>query len=227
MAAPPAFPERRAYEGLDARGQWPPLVRQGLLFDLESYSRWEAFIVSTLANDSPVDDALARIAAAAEMLRTWTPGCGSFDTWLTKALQQTSSTEAAALKIYERFRTVDAYDALRRFVPDGLTAPEPISNASDRVSAAWDPEVRATRRYLASKAFASWCAYESRGIRTLIAELLVSELVLRVERERASRAAKPLDRSPIVEAIRQSDWFLMHLIDRPRMIEWLGVIEEA
>jgi hypothetical protein len=99
-------------------------------------------------------------------------------------------------------------------------------------------ESRVVNRFLASKAFASWCAYESRGIRTLVAELFVSEVVLRVECERACRAAGRvpfdgrnsdaqgrLDRSLTIEAIRQSDLLLMHLIDRRQMIAWLGEVE--
>src|SRR5262249_23393305 len=83
VESPDAFPERRQYEGLDAGGQWPPLVRSGLLFDLDSYSRWEAFIVSAFAGNESVSIALARIAATAETLRTWTPDCGPFDSWAT------------------------------------------------------------------------------------------------------------------------------------------------
>jgi len=69
VPSPPAFPEDRVYEGLDARGHWPPLVRPGVLFDLASYSRWETFIVSTFASGAPAGTALARIAATAERLR--------------------------------------------------------------------------------------------------------------------------------------------------------------
>jgi hypothetical protein len=224
VASPPAFPERRAYEGLDARGQWPPLVRPGLMFDLESYSRWEAFIVSTLAGGVSVDSALASIAATAETLRTWTPECGPFDSWMMRSLPQPA--DSGGLNIYDRFRTPDAYEQLRRFVPEGLTPPQSppeLASAGERAS---DAASRAVRRYLASKAFASWCAYESRGIRTLVAELCASELVLRVECARACRAAgRALDRSLMIEAIRQSDLLLMHLIDRPRMVEWLGQVE--
>src|SRR4030095_14316700 len=90
----------------------------------------------------------------------------------------------------------------------------------------WNSEARAVRRYLAAKAFASWSAYESRGIRTLVAELLVAEVVLRAECERAIEAAgRPIDRSLMIEAIRRSDLLLVHLIDRPQMIEWLGRVE--
>jgi hypothetical protein len=243
VASPPAFPEERVYEGLDARGQWPPLVRPGVLFDLASYSRWETFIVSTFASGVSPGTALARIAATAERLRAWTPACGTFDSWMTDSWMTTSlqppATDSNAVAIYDRFRAPDAFEQLRRFVPEGLSAPPALSEMTNVTELGSSLESRAVNRYLASKAFASWCAYESRGIRTLVAELFVSELVLRVECERACRAARRapfggrnsdaqgrLDRSVMIEAIRQSDLLLMHLIDRPRMIEWLGQIEE-
>jgi hypothetical protein len=227
VPSPAAFPEQRIYEGLDARGQWPPLVRPGLLFDFESYARWEAFIVSTLAGDAPVANALAQIAAAAETLRTWTPVNGAFNRWVTRALE-ISTADPTALHLYRAFRTTDTYDALCQFVlvPPKHQSPSRMSGSS--LVREWNGEARTVRRYLASKAFASWSSYESLGIRTLIAELLVSELVLRVECERACQAVqRPLDRGLMIEAIRQSDLLLIHLIDRPRMIEWLGTIEEA
>jgi len=87
VASPPAFPEGRVYEGLDARGQWPPLVRPGVLFDLASYSRWEQFIVSTFASGVSAGIALARIAATAERLRAWAAARGPFDSWMTRSLQ--------------------------------------------------------------------------------------------------------------------------------------------
>lgn len=232
VASPPAFPEGGAYEGLDARGQWPPLVRPGLLFDFESYARWEAFIVSTLAGDAPIADQLAQIANAAETLRAWTPACGAFTDWVIRAFE-TATADPAALQLYRTVRATDAYDALREFV---LVPPKhreggraaPIRPPAMGLSALhdWNGEARAVRRYLASKAFASWSAYENRGVRTLVAELLVSQLVLGIEGQRAIEAAgRPLDRALMIEAIRQSDLFLVHLIDRPRMIEWLGEIE--
>jgi hypothetical protein len=237
VASPPAFPERRVFEGLDARGQWPPLVRPGVLFDLASYSRWETFIVSTFASGVSAITALAGIAVAAERLRAWTPACGPFDSWMTRSLQL-PATDSNSLTIYDRFRTPEAFEQLGRFVPEGLSAPQALSDVMSVTELGSSPESRAVNRYLASKAFASWCAYESRGIRTLVAELFVSELVLRVECERACRAARRtpfdgrnsdargrLDRSLMIEAIRQSDLLLMHLIDRRRMVKWLGEVE--
>jgi hypothetical protein len=225
VASPPAFPERRVYEGLDARGQWAPLVRPGVLFDHSSYSRWETFIVSTFASDLSTAAALARIAGTAERLRAWTPATGPFDSWLTTSLQQ-SPTDSQRLTIYDRFRTPETFEQLRRFVPEGLSTPSALSDFGSVAALGSSVELRTMNRYLASKAFASWAAYEGQGVRTLVAELFVSELVLRVECERACRTAdRSLDRSLMIEAIRQSDLLLMHLIDRPRMIDWLGAVE--
>jgi len=238
VASPPSFPEGRVYEGLDARGQWPPLVRPGVLFDLASYSRWEQFIVSTFASGVSAGIALARIAATAERLRAWAAARGPFDSWMTRSLQP-SAIDTNSVATYDRFRAPETFEQLRRFVPAGLSAPEALSEVTSIRELGSGVESRAVNRYLASKAFASWCAYESRGIRTLVAELFVAELVLRVECERAWRAARRapvdgtnsdaqgrLDRSLMIEAIRQSDLLLMHLIDRKRMVEWLGQVEE-
>jgi hypothetical protein len=240
VRSPAAFPECRIYEGLDARGHWPPLVRPGVLFDLNSYSLWEQFIVSTLASGDPVDTALARIAGAAETLRTWMPDRGPFEKWATHALHQ-PVTDPTALDRYQRFRTIEAYDTLRGFVPEGWTPPQSTPSDSVALALGGNGNQATACRYLASKAFASWSAYEGRGIRTLVAELLVSELVLRVECDRASRGAgRPpfgyrsggpeqgrgsLDRALMIDAIRQSDLLLVHLIDRTRMIKWLGQVE--
>jgi hypothetical protein len=225
VQSPAAFADERVYEGLDARGQWPPLVKPGLLFDLESYSRWELFIVGTLAGETSLTGAFSRIAQAAERIRSWTPACGEFNACTVRAIE-TRSTDSMAPDIYARLRTADVYETLRRFVPEGLTPPPSPPGTSAALEGDWGVETQAVRRYLASKAFGSWSAYEGYGIRTLIAELMVSELVLKVEWERACGKTRPsLARQPMIEAIRQSDLFLIHLIDRPQMIAWLGEVE--
>jgi len=227
IEAPPAFPESHVYEGLDARGAWAPLVRPGVLFDLASYSRWERFAVAAFAPERPVMAALAELAAAAERLRAWAPDDGPFDAWVFTALSAPLDG-ADAIEIYDRFATRDAYDTLHTLVPEGLAAPPPADPALPPLADAdWGAEQRSARRYLASRAFASWAAYEGHGLRTLIAELVVSALVLHVECRRACHAAgRALDRPLMIESIRQSDLLLVHLIDRPRLVEWLGQIED-
>ena len=88
---------------------------------------------------------------------------------------------------------------------------------------AWAPVVL---RYVAARAFASWTAYQSRGVRTQIAELFMTASVLRVECARACQARQsPLDRDTLLDAIRASDLLLVHLADRDAMMAWLGEVE--
>ena len=69
VEAPTAFPQDREYEGLDARGAWPPLVKPDLLFDLSGFTVWEHFVVATLGQrDGTPRDALAHIAHAAALV---------------------------------------------------------------------------------------------------------------------------------------------------------------
>jgi hypothetical protein len=64
-------------------------------------------------------------------------------------------------------------------------------------------------------------------VRTLVAELVASEMVLRVEAARACRqAGRALDQPLLHEAIRQSDWLLMHLADRAQLLRWFGQAED-
>ena len=81
-------------------------------------------------------------------------------------------------------------------------------------------------RYVASKAFASWTAYQGRGLRTQIAELFLAASVFRVECARACRnAGVPLDRDRTIDALRASDWLLMHLVDRTALMAALAEVE--
>jgi hypothetical protein len=65
-------------EGLDATNVMPPLLRAGMLMDLEGYSEWERQAISVLAQRaySPVA-AIAVIRAATADVLQWTPGSES------------------------------------------------------------------------------------------------------------------------------------------------------
>jgi hypothetical protein len=170
---PPAFPASRGYEGLDGRGAWPPLVRPALLFDLPSYSRWERFVIETLARDATVRDAVARIAAAAERIRSWTPAAGEMETFVGSGTQVPDGPpDEQVMMLYHRFDRPDAYDGVLATVPRGLARPSPLRDAArswERIAPDWDTWSTPIRRYLGSKAFASWSAYQARGIRTMVA----------------------------------------------------------
>jgi hypothetical protein len=230
VTEPAAFPASRGYDGLDARDEWPPLVRPNLLFDHDSYSRWEQFLVTTLAADGPVERALGTIASAAEAVRAWTPEPDAFAPWLERTLAQLHTPDESALRIYDDVRNGEPYARVCATVPAGVTAPAPVAGLRDVMDAAvlphWDRFSEPVRRYVATKAFASWTAYQGRGVRTLVAELIVSEIVLRTEAAHAClTAGRALDRDLLINAIRASDHLLMHLVDRTALMTWLGMVE--
>jgi hypothetical protein len=228
IEAPPAFPPDREYDGLDGRGEWRPLVRPGLLFDDRSYERWERFLVSALAAGTPTHDTLRRIATAAEHLRGWRPGIGALGDHLTIAMARPADPHA--LDRFRRFTRISTYDDVVACVPAGLTRPEPLDQVdavlTRFVNPFWRNWSRVVSRYLATKAFASWNAYQAFGVRTHVAELIVSEQVLRIEAARmCARHREPLDRAALFDAIRAADRLLMHLVDRERFVRWLGEAE--
>lgn len=229
VANPTAFPAARRYEGLDGRGEWPPLVRPDLLFDHSAYDSWERFLVETLGSSRhTVDATLGRLAGAAERLRAWTPDLGPLEEWTTAVVGSTSSCTMPAF--YAPYSRADAFTIAAACVPEGLdapTMPDALDDAdADLVAPAWDAMAPLVLRYIAAKAFASWSAYQARGVRTHMAELLVSTAVLRVECVRAcQRVGRRLDRQALHDAVRAADWLLVHLVDRPLLMTALGEVE--
>lgn len=243
--APEAFPATTAYEGLDGREAWPPLVKPTLLFDLASYSHWERYVVATIdgtADHTTVWDALCDVSAAAEYLRAWTPDEGPLAARVLALDQRVWSADdrARAWQLYAAYRHLDAFDRLTRCIPAGLQAPV-LSSETRR---AWSEvrrhsplPARIARRYVAAKAFAAWSAYDAFGVRTLVAELAIAALVLDVETARwltrtgtdghdgTTHAPSPLTEADGIEIVRAADWLLVHLVDRPALLEWVRPIE--
>lgn len=231
VANPPAFPSGWNYEGLDARGAWPPLVRPSVLFDLDGYSRWEAFLVACCADEGSPVRATARMAAAAEHLRAWMPANGTLSDHLAAATAQPAD-ESAVPAFYRDYWDVRSYARVCALVPDGLHRPDASESVRDSlarfVEPAWNDHAPVVNRYLAARGFASWCAYQARGVRTAIAELMVSEMVLRVEAAKACAAVgHPLDRTRLIAAVRAADLLLVHLVDRGAFMRWVGAVESA
>jgi hypothetical protein len=233
VSNPAAFPPDREYDGLEARHDWPPLLRPDALFDMESFSTWERFVVTTLDRSSDdVATALAAIAAYAERLRDWNVEQGSLVEWTGRMLAEPlCSGEAARASLrYRRLAELETYGQIRAMVPAGLApadAPDRCHEAdAEWVQPAWRNLAPLVLRYLAARSFGSWTAYQGRGIRTHIAELYATATVARVEAVRACvAAASSLSRRLLVEAVRSSDRLLVHLLDREQLVAWLGRIE--
>jgi hypothetical protein len=233
VEAPPAFPADREYEGLDGRDDWPPLIKADLLFDPGSYSRWERYILDMLAREEllPIE-ALTILAAAAEDLRAWAPDNGPLERYVSSLDDHHQSEQRLdeVAELYANYRSIDTYERLLTMIPAGLRRPPATGPAIGGQAArlGWPVFAGAVKRYLAAKAFGSWAAYEAFGVRTMMAELTVSELVLRVETARVIHdAQRPLDEELLIAAVRASDWLLMHLVDRPSLMKWLGGIERS
>lgn len=234
VAQPEAFPSTREYEGLDARDEWPPLLRQDVLFDAASFSLWEHYLVEAIASSRlTVDQTLRAVAARAESLRAWRVEAGSLAAWTRERLATTAPEPVVDPMLETRYAPFTGAAAFTRAVatvPPGLAGPL-LPDDHAEADATWVapqwPTVRPrVLRVLGAKAFASWTAYQSRGIRTQIAELYLTASVLRLQCVRACHAARrPLDSELLLEAVRQTDLLLVHLVDRDLLLPWLRKAE--
>ena len=88
VEAPSGLSLNGAAEGLDATAVLPPLLRPGMLTDVEGYAAWEGAAVATF-NDrgSGARDALAVIAAATDIVCAWQPGGDSLATRVSEAFE--------------------------------------------------------------------------------------------------------------------------------------------
>lgn len=228
------FPAARGYEGLDAREEWPPLLRRDVLFDHESFGLWERHMVESM-DSSPhgVVETLNRLAATAERLRAWEVSQGSLLEWTARHLAADAAAGTGLLvgNRYAEFEGRRAFQRAVEAVPAGLPVPllpEPYDDLDAvYVAPVWEQMAGGLRRFLAARAFASWTAYQSRGIRTQVAELFMTAAVLRVECVRACAAVgQALNRDSLREAVRATDRLLVHLADRDRLLPWLGKAED-
>jgi Fe-S-cluster containining protein len=217
-----AFPEVSLAPGLDARGQWPPLLRPGVLSTLAAWTRWEQHLVEALGGgvNDPFE-AAAEVAVASAELAAWTPRHGQLDEYTAKCLARrpvhasasrrgaatldAAAEHAAAVAAVPRGRL-----ALRRRLDDRATVPGCLESAAQLL-------VRRRRpagRYLAARAFANWCAYQAPGVRSSAATVATTLGVLQVEAAGLiAEGGSGDDDRLLLEAIRRADWLLVHLAE--------------
>lgn len=253
VTGPPMLDRGVEWEGLDARGEWPPLLRPGCLMDLESYDAWERLGVAVFARDDlSAEAALALVAEATERIRSWRPSeraeplverVAATAAWCASAppperAGRAGGRDAAGVVTAETGRVEDwraraaAYDLVRRSAEPGLVIPplpEAASAADHRwVEPAWSAFSGPVRRYLAARLFASWLAYQGRGLRTVVAGVRLALDVVRVEAAGACLgAAHDLDRALLLEAVRAADRLLLHDASREALAGRLDTIAPA
>ena len=182
-----AFPEDGEYEGLDARTDLPPLLRDDMAMDWESWWLWEAQSLAII--DARADEpasALAALTVATDALSGWSPSHGPLDVAIRSAFDQAQQSEAAWFQD----------DATRQ---SGLgevvvaIPPEYGPRSFDRT--ARPSAQRILSRFLAAHAFANWTAHLGDGLRAWLRSLEV-----------AYTLASDL-------GVRQADLLLRHLSD--------------
>jgi Fe-S-cluster containining protein len=77
VEAPAALEGSDPLDGLNARDVWPPLLRPGLMMDLDSYDTWERLAVELLTREGvPLRAALDGLDAATSSIARWQPDGG-------------------------------------------------------------------------------------------------------------------------------------------------------
>jgi hypothetical protein len=209
---PPAFPPAD-YDGLTVTAEdLPPLLSPSMLMDPAGYSAWERHMVARCAADVSPESVIATLAADAVSLGAWRPG----GTTLTEAIERLPDVFAPATIHPSLARSFELRNEVVDAMPDDLR-PTPdeagLEHAyRDHVRLAWPAFVRPINRYLAAKAFASWTAYQGRGLATIVRGLDAALALVRVESARQCRdASRALERDLLLEAFRSADFALNHL----------------
>jgi hypothetical protein len=226
VESPVSFPPAD-YDGLTVNGDdLPPLLRPDVLMDGEGYDAWERHMVEVCDAASSPEAAVATLARDASVLRAWTGGGEPLHAAVARLPRDVVEASAPA--------TLDAslraHAEAMSCVPDDLT-PEPdeagLGDAYERfVRDAWPAFSRPLRYYVAAKAFASWTAYQGRGVASIVRGLEAALALVRVEAARQCRSAgAPLDTARLKEAIRAADFVLNHLATGDALAEAWSAVE--
>jgi hypothetical protein len=209
-AAPPLALEDPV-EGLDARDALPPLVRPGMLADLEGYAAWEAAVVRALLDAPDAETALAAIERGTEVVRQWSPKRGRLADAVALAFSADRDRVAAPAPMSCGFALVK-----------GLTGPHPLMAIPEGFDDDWarlrdqaaGPLRDPIARYLAACAFGNWVASRGQGLRSIAAWLRACHDVLRVQLVTHLRDLhEHIAPAAVIEPVRMADYIMVHTVD--------------
>jgi hypothetical protein len=158
------------------------------------------------------ESVVATLERDARQLGRWKPGRMT----LADAVRDLPSQPAQAVAPQILDRAVALYEQVMHAVPDDLRPP-PDDRGLDvayveLVRPMWPRFAVPLNRYVAAKAFASWTAYQGRGVASIVRGLEAAVAVVRVESARQCRNAKRrLDADLLRDAFRCADFILNHL----------------
>lgn len=207
-------------EGLDATIALPPLLREGMLTDLEGYGTWErSCLMLVVEAGDGADDALRRISDATRVVSRWSPADGALSECVRRAFAHVATPAGSCAD--EPADEGLALLALRA-VPADVPAPDILKEpelASVDAAEVWRRFDAVIRRYLAARLFGSWWGYLGLELSGVVAAIRVHRALLRRQLGRRLPLAEP--RVALFEAIRDTDLVMVHLSDPQRLADLL------
>jgi Fe-S-cluster containining protein len=216
-----------ALEGLDARDALPPVLREGVLLDWESLTRWEHHVADVFKRASSPETALACLRRSSDLVRSWRAADGPLLVHVERVARGVgaegwsgSSPDGSRIDASRGlFPEASLVTAVLTAIPEDLRPPAPPSRAdvseASPADAPRDAE-RVLRRYLAARAFACWPLHQ--GAHGLRSQLVYLEAVLAVVRRHLSAT------DDLREAIRRADLWLVHLASPDRLASALDAL---
>jgi len=200
-------------EGLDASDALPPLLRPGLLADLEGYHAWERECIDAFAREGDALAGLRVIGQATEIVRAWRPEDGALVESVAAAFDTARRTQRASVA----WDVHTGSEIVRSLLGDA--PPRVVSRPS-----ALAPDLeRAVANYLAARLFGNWISYQGRGLRSIVAWLHACHDILR------AFAGEIQVETPeqLVSAIRDTDFLLLHTLDSQAFAHATVIVENS
>jgi Fe-S-cluster containining protein len=221
VEAPASLVSPETLEGLDATNTWAPLLKPGVLMDLESFGEWERRAIQTITGDDITPwGALGQVESATASLLEWRPDSGGGP--LPDVVRR--SFDSLSVEMLDRVPDGSMAKFVRQAVPQSLLPQEAGFDGEGRLHVARDAmeqHAGAICRWLAARLFGTWIAYQGTGLRTILRYLRAALDVLTLELAHGAGEA-PLDRQAIVEAVRRSDYLIIHLAGSQRLATLLS-----
>lgn len=181
--APASLAGAGQLDGLNARDVWPPLLRHGVMMDLESYATWERLAVEVLTRPGITPRvSLDTLDAATRRVERWSPDSPAVDT-------ATARNEPLLHAVRDGF---------------GLLSP-PTAVLADHDTA--------VKRWLAARLFGTWIAYQGDGLRTIVRYLQACLDIFTIEHARDHDALQAIRRSDYLIVHESSSQQLANLLN--------------
>ena len=229
VEAHPPLRLESAMEGLDASDALPPLLRPGLLCDIEGYDAWERAAIATFARgDRSYDACLGEIAAATSTIYGWKPGREPLATRVARAFAETGNGSPDLTANHDgaiaRVRSLT-----QGRVEDDLAPIADFDETWDRLALPHpDWFERGMKNYLAARLFANWIAYQGRGLHSIVEWLRTSaEVVRHFLVRRLLRKGRPMGPDEFIESVRLADLLLLHVLDSAAFARAAATVDEG